>query len=376
MTRLNQPYTGNPHSTGTSRAVRGKRHDKMRFKRTARSSSDSTNALLRNASIGYLVLVVGLLWLLRSVSEAWWLGTALTYLPGSLFVFPALLLAGWAFSVCRKFVWVNLVSVLLVLGPLMNFQISPANLFTTSAGGPELKVVSCNVQEFEPDFMTVLSEISVVNPDIVLLQEAKHPDELLGRYFEDWHVVHYDEFWIGSRYPLKLVGVCDSSIYQRTTAVAVEVDDPNGKYHLVNVHLMTARFGLRGMHPRALLSGEGIAELEEEQYFRHAEARETRIFVSQLEPAMPVVIAGDFNTPDFSSLFDGYWGDFGNAFDEVGFGYGYTAPNARLSFWPAHTPWVRIDHILASSEWQFISSKTGRKNGSDHRLISATLQRQ
>ena len=39
------------------------------------------------------------------------------------------------------------------------------------------------------------------------------------------------------------------------------------------------------------------------------------------------------------------------AFDEAGWGYGYSRP--------ASHPWVRIDHVIASRDWTFTRSRVG-----------------
>ena len=46
-------------------------------------------------------------------------------------------------------------------------------------------------------------------------------------------------------------------MYQRVTAIAVEVDAPFGKFVLTDLHLMTARRSLIHLKPKALLNGEG-----------------------------------------------------------------------------------------------------------------------
>ena len=46
------------------------------------------------------------------------------------------------------------------------------------------------------------------------------------------------------------------------------------------------------------------------------------------------------------------------AFEDAGWGYGYTRPSRY--------PWFRIDHILASPEWVFTRCRVGPDVGSDH----------
>ena len=58
----------------------------------------------------------------------------------------------------------------------------------------------------------------------------------------------------------------------------------------------------------------------------------------------PVLVAGDFNGPPDSPLYQNAWHGYRDAFDVAGSGYGYTAH--------APLPWVRIDRILTTPEWR------------------------
>ena len=87
-----------------------------------------------------------------------------------------------------------------------------------------------------------------------------------------------------------------------------------------------------------------------------------------------MIVCGDFNTPVSSSLFLKNWGDFQSSFDVAGFGFGYTSPCKGGRFWPNNFPWARIDHILCSEEWAIHQCEVGKSDGSDHRLITATVQ--
>jgi endonuclease/exonuclease/phosphatase (EEP) superfamily protein YafD len=90
-------------------------------------------------------------------------------------------------------------------------------------------------------------------------------------------------------------------------------------------------------------------------------------------PALPATIAGDFNTPSVSELYRAAWPGFTNAFNETGFGFGYTAPCTNHRHWFDDVPWVRIDHILADDHWSVSACGVGRSKGSDHRLIWTIL---
>jgi vancomycin resistance protein VanJ len=98
-----------------------------------------------------------------------------------------------------------------------------------------------------------------------------------------------------------------------------------------------------------------------------------RAFVEQARDGRPAVIVGDFNMPCDSSLYQRNWFGFQNAFNTAGVGYGYTFPCTPQYCWPGGIPWMRLDHILADESWRVKSCHVGTVNGSDHRMITATL---
>jgi endonuclease/exonuclease/phosphatase (EEP) superfamily protein YafD len=244
-----------------------------------------------------------------------------------------------------------------------------------------ISVVSCNVNHFGPDFESVLREITSFSPDVVALQETTGDAHLLPQYFPGWHVIAEDQYWIGSRYPLRRLGLCDSKIFRHATALSVRVDAPQGPFILNDVHQTTPRFGFLKVSWDSVRDGTGPQAVESDTKRRLAEALQLRAYVENNSLAdngqpLPVVVVGDFNTPSVSHLYRAAWGDFTNAFGAAGLGFGYTALCGRHEFRFVDIPWVRIDHILTDDRWTVTACEVGRGNGSDHRPIRAVLSRQ
>lgn len=322
-------------------------------------------------------LLLGVCYLIYGVSESWWVGTVITYAPRLPFVIPSIGLLIVSLFRSREFAGINLISTMIGLFPVMGLIIPNGSILDQSLPTERhssLKIVSCNVQEFRPDFSKVLEEIVVINPDIVALQEALHTDELLESHFHDWHKVHIGNFWIGSRYPLKPIASCEVSQFGgRLAGIVVEIETPAGAITVANVHQMTARRGLTELNRRSLIDGDGTKELESFESERYLESLDLRAAINAARGEQPLIVCGDFNTPVSSSLFQKHWGDLQSSFDIAGFGFGYTAPCKGNRFWPHNSPWARIDHILCSNEWTVSHAEIGHSDGSDHRLISATL---
>jgi endonuclease/exonuclease/phosphatase (EEP) superfamily protein YafD len=326
-----------------------------------------------------VILATAALWF---VSERTWWGTLFTFLPRHAFLAVPTLLCVCSLFADRPSILLNVVSMLLAAGPLMGGRIPFDTLWVGKTPEAPLKVVSCNVQVFEPDFESVLRDITALKPDVVALQEAPGDHELLPRFFPGWHTLRVDQFWVGSRYPLHKSDVCNTGgVFPQPTVFTVHIDAPQGAFVLHDVHLTTPRFAFLKMTWRTILNEGSERHIEDFTARRLNEALEARAYVvrnslketdKQGSP-LPVLIMGDFNTPCVSRLYRLVWDDFTNAFNQVGFGFGYTAPCKNHRIWFNDVPWVRIDHILADDRWTVSACNVGHGNGSDHRLIWALL---
>ena len=316
-------------------------------------------------------------YLLYVVSESWWVGTVVTYAPRAPYLVPSIVLLVLSLFVNIEAFGINLVSTAIVLVPIMGLSL-PLELWmngpTRTDGETLIRIVSCNVQSFQPDFDKVLKEIDEIKPDIVALQEAFRGDPRLDSHFPDWHSLRHGHYWVGSRYPVKLVSDCDVTHFGgRLAGMIVEIETPGGPVVLSDIHQMTARFGLKELNRYTLVNLDGTKELESFEVERFLESTDIRAMVDKSRGDRPLIVCGDFNTPSSSSLFQKNWGDLQSSFDVAGFGYGYTSPCKGNRVWPDNQPWARIDHILCSNEWTVQNCRIGSTDGSDHRLITATL---
>jgi len=317
---------------------------------------------------------VGLVFLLTEISENWWFSGALIYIPQTPLLIPSICLMFCSLAWHLRSMLLNLTSFGLILFCLcgVRFSMKPLNEVVDSP--QNVKVVTCNVQNFQPNFGKVLREIARVDPDVIALQEAFEPPQILFDSLEGWHWHHDHEYYVGSRWPLRAIGLNHTGPYERSTVLKVEIDAPFGPLLLSNVHLMTARRGLTDLSVGSILNGEGPASVDNHSFLRFEEASQSREFVSSSNASVPHIVVGDFNMPTTSNIFHDNFGDLTNAFDEAGIGFGYTAPCRPVRFWLPGVPWLRIDHILMDEHWEAVRCETGEFNGSDHRLVSAVLK--
>lgn len=325
-------------------------------------------------ALGYLLITMLVSMGIELVSEGWWLTAAIVYAPRVAWLLPALAIIPACLRWNLKITPVAVIAALFAAGPIMGYR--TGGWFAASSPGPgAIRVVSCNVHGFEPDFTAQIAEIGGIGPDVVAFQEVFNDHPLCARYFAGWRSLRHDEYLIAARHPLTLLGHCDSPAFSRVAAIAARVEDPAGPYIVVNIHLTTARFGLTKLNPATIIGRNGIQQLTNYIQDRQEEALAVRQWIESVRGDLPLVCLGDFNMPVDSSIQGACFGDLINTFDQVGVGYGYTAPN-QTSKWPAHNPWLRIDHILVShSDWELHQAWTGRANGSDHKLVAAIISR-
>ena len=235
--------------------------------------------------------------------------------------------------------------------------------------------MTCNVHAFEPSFERVLNEIVTANPHIVCLQEAYNDGKTVKDhtvFFDGWFKIQRGEYFIASQFPMEFVGEVEVPSLERRSAIVVKIKSPMGEFLVTNIHQTTARHGLSELSIGSMFTG-GPASVEEYQRKRAEEAFTTRVFLSEQGWKTPTLVLGDFNMPSSSSIYQRNWSTFQNAFDVAGKGYGFTSPCNTDRLWPNNTPWLRIDHVLASHHWRINHCQVAMDNGSDHRAVAASV---
>jgi vancomycin resistance protein VanJ len=319
---------------------------------------------------------------LRCVGESWWVTTVGLYLPRLTagIPLPFVLLVLYALRL-RRWLWSQLASAALVLFPLMGFVVPWPSFADRTA--PTMRVLTYNINSGNGGADNVVEEIERYSPDVVLLQEVAHQDELeklLQAHFATVDV--RGQFVLATRYPLVSRSDPERLPFDgrphNPRFVQQVLDTPLGRVAFYNVHPISPRedFGaLRGQGlRREILSGRlfsgasgplirhnaGLRALQVET-FSEAAGRETD----------PVVIAGDTNLPGLSQVFGRYLSSYQDAFQKAGWGFGYTYPSEPKK----PQPWMRIDRILAADTLRVVGVQVGDSSVSDHRCVVADLQR-
>ncbi len=296
------------------------------------------------------------------------------YAPFPVFLLPSLL--ALAASVLLGWRW----RAAAVLGLLLVLRVVMGGTF--SVGGrpdaPPMRVMTFNVKDYitfdRPGGLgSIFTEISRVNPELLVLQDARQltwllrDDPVAARgFFDQRHTFAFGQYVVASRFPLADCATGDISFRGEThTYVRCRVEAPGGAFDIVTAHFMTPRFGLAATRRNPL---SGLTAWTRNVEDRVTQAR--RLADDLRQRPRPLILAGDLNAPDSSLVIRALTGTgLRDAFTAGGRGFGYTWGHSlrlRLSF-------LRIDHILVSPEFTVQTAFTGEPGNSSHRPVIADV---
>jgi endonuclease/exonuclease/phosphatase (EEP) superfamily protein YafD len=313
------------------------------------------------ATWGYALLILAALVLIRWVGEAWWGVAVLLFVPRWLFLGPVALLAIASGLVRRPSPWVRQWAMqgaiaLVIAGPLMGFMVPLARLVEPRVEGDRIRVLTYNVAQDSIDGKRLVEMIERERIDLICFQERmldKHVEAFFAS--RGWHRSRSRA--VASRFPIlddlePPPGEFLSEDRHPAVLTRVRLRAPSGtEFVLASAHLPTIRKGFE-----RLFAGKVWGLEIHLAWWRHEMERVIDAFSSLR--GTPIIVGGDFNMPAEDSTMAALGSSFRSAFDEAGWGYGYTRP--------ARYPWCRIDHLLASPEWGITRCWVGPDFGSDH----------
>jgi endonuclease/exonuclease/phosphatase (EEP) superfamily protein YafD len=245
----------------------------------------------------------------------------------------------------RILVPLQIALILILLFPVMGFTVS-----SSRRSDHPIRLASYNVYFGKLGRPALLDEIAAMPADIILLQATYDSiGDRLRERFPDRHVHQEHELVLLSKFPIKKATV-PPPLPDETPSMFVEylVETPSGLLRLFNVHPFSPRHAL-------------FEDQQTGANIDHREAQIEAVVEAARKDGPPFVISGDTNLPVLSSIARRNLGRFKDAFEEVGFGFGYT--------FPAKRPWMRIDRVFADDGIRFLDFRVGPRGGSDHRPI-------
>jgi len=318
-----------------------------------------------------------------------WPGALNLYLPQAIWAVPGLALTVFFLKTNRPQLWLPLLCLIWVFGPLMGYCWSPQAAGPTRShkAGPSqeqpdplnLRVMTWNIKYGFHDLAPLLEEMARCEPDVVLFQDAggslRGP---LANCFRNWQVRCHGQYVIASKYPLSQIESREiPSIGERQEFLRCRLQLGGRVVSLYNVHLKTPRDSLNAFrtarsHPWYL--PRAIERFTDNVAIRLLQADIIGSAVSQEQG--PVLVAGDLNAPDASLACETLReAGLHDAFAERGRGYGFTYGHFLLKNrlpW-LKISWMRIDHIMVSAHFETRRCWAGTGRASDHRPVIADL---
>jgi hypothetical protein len=227
--------------------------------------------------------------------------------------------------------------------------------------------------------LAITGHIYEVGPDVVLMQDAGGLlNGPIGHFFRQWNVRSFGQYVIASKLPLDEAEVRWIPFHgENHTCLRCRLHVGAKTLILYDVHFQSPREGLdalREARRQLWYLPSAVQQLEDNVEARLSQARALRELIRHEQE--PVVVAGDLNSPE-ASLACAALREAGlhDAFAEAGRGYGYTYGHFLLRRrLPWHgASWMRIDHVMLSSQLRSNACRAGAEYASEHRPVIADV---
>jgi endonuclease/exonuclease/phosphatase (EEP) superfamily protein YafD len=325
-------------------------------------------------SWGYLAGACAVTALLWGFGDSWWPATLLLFIGRWGFLLPLALLVPAAIAVRRKLLVPLLLGAVVVLGPVMGFRTGWRRVLPTP-DGVRLRVVTFNADGGERVAPRLPFLVRDWAPDVLAMQECNEELAAAARAVSGYYHHDAEGLCLLSRFPIRSASAMDRTALEALRmrgwangrqvggagfVIRYVIAAPTGDFGFTNLHLETPRKGFDG-----LLLGD-LTLLRANTELRDIESDLARRWVDG--SVAPRVVAGDFNTPIESRIFQRHWGGWADAWERVGRGAGHTKFNGWIR--------VRIDHVLTGPGWRAARVRVGDDAGSSHRPLIVELERE
>jgi endonuclease/exonuclease/phosphatase family metal-dependent hydrolase len=304
--------------------------------------------------------------LLRLGGDVWW--PVFPFLFGPRWIALPLLICPLPLLVTRPKAGVvpaGLTTVLVLAG-ILGMRVGPARLGLPPSGSPSFRLVEYNMAVSTKVTHDILQRLDSLGAQVATLVECPSYSEVL-RPPAGWNLRSAGELCFLSRFPIVGWDVrSQDDIYKLHGKLAIAkatIVIGGENVTIALLHLKSPRdalieFRYPSAWPGLRTSVDSISAIRN---------LESHLAIEFLSPAMngPIIVAGDFNTPEESRIYSRWWSSFSDAFEEAGAGTGYS--------WHSRWHGIRIDHILMNGGFAARRTWIGPDLGSDHVPVIADL---
>ncbi len=330
----------------------------------------------------------------------WWLVAYFGLIEPLLYLANLIFMLYWAVR-WKRFFFVCAAVFLLGIGTVSNFyRFSVSKSYAEIPKADLLKILTFNVEGFvayDPEMQRsrstapeILEFVREADPDIVCFQEyqstPQHPQEEIDRMLEKWPhrrinytvgsgergilgVALYSKFPILSSGEIRFEGSSNGAVYAEVLAGKTDT------LRIVANHLETTYVDRGNV---AFLDYHNFSRSENKSdEIRRIAGRLRKGFLKRAIQAdsmarliasrnVPTIVCGDFNDTPGSYVYRKVRGNYRDAFEEKGNGFGYTYKGLYRI--------LRIDYILHSEELETLDYESPDVPWSDHNPVKATLR--
>jgi endonuclease/exonuclease/phosphatase (EEP) superfamily protein YafD len=239
---------------------------------------------------------------------------------------------------------------------------------------PDVRVLTLNMRYDNPDVPGAVEMLMAQDADIIALQELQEPMIPIFEQYRDQYPYQRlnpretpGGLGILSRYPLEPLEILEG-VRGVQTVVTVE----GRPITLIVAHPFVPR-GAMTLHVPFTDINKEVPTFE--PTLRNVQLENLIDHVARTEG--PLLLMGDLNTADREPVFQPFDVLLRDAYNEAGWGMGYTYSNTALGLGHAYAPLlprVRIDYILSSSDIIPLAAHVNcTATGSDHCMVIAEL---
>ncbi len=325
---------------------------------------------------GYLALLLVALLGLEWWGERNWLLSVFLYAPPQMLLLPLLLLTPACLLFRWRLVGWHLVALAALFFGYMTFRWSPV----PAASADAVTAVTFNCGESNrPQFLAFLER---ENPDLIFLQDTRGRGAEVVAKFPGLSSVSLGQFAFVSKFPLGKPAVVESARWGgHPVAVRCETVIRGRPTALYSVHLPTPRRELSRFLGGRRILGDLVGNSNREPVFGdYREWLAARIELARAladvlaQEPLPMIVGGDFNTPDHGYIYRLFAGRMTDAFARAGRGWGLTFPGSTRNPIAFFGPWLRLDYFFVGPGWEVTECRPEPGRKSQHKAVFARFE--